>query len=90
MSRSHDEGKLEAMRCFYERRLRYAPPQEAERIKAHVAAMELALEYPRRAALFQFLAIKHSRAFASFARGLANPAGFNGNGFPAGKISQTE
>jgi hypothetical protein len=76
MSRAHDEGKLAAMRCYYQDRLRNAPPEEAERIKAHMAALELSLPFPHRAALFQFLAIKHPRTFSAFARRLANPAGF--------------
>ncbi len=90
MSRMRDEGKVAALRSFYDRMRRNAPPAEAERIEAHMAALDLSLDFPRRAALFQFLAIKHPREFASLARGLANPAGFNGNGFPAGKISQAE
>lgn len=90
MSRMRDEGKVAALRSFYAQMLRNAPPAQAERIEAQVAALDLSLDFPRRAALFQFLAIKHPREFSSLARGLANPAGFNGDGSPAGKISQTE
>ena len=86
MSRVQEEANLLAMRSFYSEKLRHAPPREAERIQAHVAALELSQFMPSRAELFHFLAAAHGRAFSAFARRLGqSPAGFFH--FPAGPQS---
>jgi len=71
MSRIYEEGSVAALRGFYAQKSRTAPPDEAERMRAHVAALELSLEIPPHAELFRFLAAAHSRAFVALARQLA-------------------
>ena len=76
MTRIQYEAQLFALRDFYAERLPHAPPAQAQRIQAHIAALELSIEMPSRSQFFHFLATAHSRVFPSFSRLVSqSPAG---------------
>jgi hypothetical protein len=77
MSRVRQEANLAALRSFYAERMRHAPPSEAERIQSHVAALEVALNFPAsQFGLLRHLAVAHRRGFVLFAQRLASPVEF--------------
>ena len=77
MTRIQDEASFLALRDYHTERLPHAPPEQVQRIQAHIAALELSMSSPRHAELFHFLARAHNRVFSSFTRRIGqSPAGF--------------